>query len=192
MDLGELRDWVARSIKRPELAEDIKDAINAAIEYASTQGDYAWDLVEGAEAISATDYAQSLVISQKFPQFRKMKYLRPAGYNRYLIWKDPSRIFSQGVEAVNVWYRSGDNIIFKLSDLQSSLLYGYYSYPARLTDDDEFNNYTEQMPAAIHALACSYLYDQIGNEAESQRLERKATKFLFAHRNDKQDGVSHS
>lgn len=188
MTLTELQAWVLRTIKRPEKAVEVVDAINAAIELASTQGDYAFDLVEGELTIDGSLFAQNIVISTSFTRFRKIKYLRPSGFNEYLKWRDPSRIFQQGKEMLNVWYRSGDNIVFKLSDLQTKMKYGFFQYPTRIASGS--NNYTTQMPSAIHDLACSRLYEDMGNEAEAGRLERRALKFLIAHKQDKQDGVA--
>lgn len=192
MTLGELRAWVLRTVGRPELSTKATDQINLAIEFASTQGDYSWDLVEGAVPLNASLYAQNIVISTSFTRFRKIKYLRPAGYKRYLTWTDPSRIFERGIEKVDTWYRAGDNLIFKLSALQSSMLYGYYQYPERLSASGGTNNYLLQMPSALHDLACSYLFDSIGNAEESARLEKKAIRMLASMRADRQDGVSFS
>ncbi len=192
MNLGELKAWVIRTTNRPEKSADIVDHINSAIEFACAHGDYAWDLQEGTVDINPQLYAQNIVISSSFTRFRKIKYLRPTGYNRYLSWRDSARIFdnAKGLETVDCWYRSGDSIIFKLSNLQSQMLYGYYMYPARITAPASMNAYTEQLATVIHSLACSYLYDEIGNDAEAKRLEAKAMKFLLAHKRDKQDGVS--
>lgn len=193
MNLGELKAWVIRTVKRPEKAADIVDAINSAIEFAAANGDFAWDLVEGTVDIDSSLYAQNIVISSAFTRFRKIKYLRPSGYTRYINWRDPSRIFdNKGLENVDCWYRAGDNIIFKLSNLQSAMLYGYYSYPARLSASSSTNAYTEQMTTTIHALACAYIYEDIGNEAEAARLTARGMKFLEVHKADKQDGVSYS
>ncbi len=192
MTLGELQEMVLRTIKRPELTQQALDAINAAIEYAAAQGDFAFDLVEGALAISSTAYAQSVTVNTEFPRFRKIKYLRPAGYRRYLKHRDPSKIFNADCEQTDVWYRAGTSLVFKLSNLQSSLLYGYFQRPDLLEDEDDENEYTLQMPYCIHDIACSRMYDDIGNDAESQRLERRGLRMLSAHKADKQDSVSHS
>lgn len=192
MTLGELQAWVLRTIKRPEKAVEVVDAINAAIELASTQGDFAFDLVEGTKAIDGTLYAQNIVISTSFPRFRKIKYLRPSGYSRYVTWRDSSRIFQDGKENVDVWYRSGDNVVFKLSNLQTEMLYGYYAYPARLTSTNGTNGYTDMMSAAIHDLACGRVYEDMGNAQEAARLEKRGMDLVLKHQRDKQDGVSRS
>ena len=165
---------------------------------ASTQGDYAFDLVEGELAISSSDYAQNIVISTSFTRFRKVKYLRPEDYSIYLKWRDPAKIFTEkapgrvGLEQLDCFYRAGDNIVFKLSNLQDTMLYGFYQYPLRVSDPNATNNYMTQMPAAIHAIAASMIWEDIGNEAEAQRLERRGLRLLAMHQADKQDGVSHS
>ena len=195
MTLGELRAWVLRTIKRPELSTQALDAINAAIEQATAFGDFAKDIVEGTIAIDATLYAQSLVIATEFPRFRKIKYLRPVGYNHYLKWRDPSRIFNEkGIEQVDVYYRAGANIVFKLCKLQSSMLYGYFAQAVKLTvaEDNTEPELLNVMPTALHDLAVARLYDDNGNEAEAQRIERRALRLLSQHKADLQDGVVHA
>lgn len=194
MNLGDMKDWVVRTVKRPEKRDDqIQDAINAAIEYAITRGDFVNDLAEVDVAISSSVYSQSIVISTSFTRFRKIKYLRPSTYKRYLNWRDPSRIFNQdGCEATDVWYRAGDNLVFNLSVLQSVMKVGYYQYPAFLTQDSDTQWTMDQMPSCIHDLACWRTFEQIGNESESSRFFNIASKYLAAHKDDKQDGVTHS
>lgn len=192
MNLGELKAWCLRTIKRPEKIQDIVDAINASIELASTHGDYAFDLVEGTEALVATDYIQSIVVSSNFPRFRKFKYLRPTGYNKFLKHRDSSRIFQNGQELVDSWYIAGDSLKFKLSALQSSLEYGYFAFPEILEEDADTNGYTASMSSAIHDLSCARVFADMGNDTESRRLELRGLSLLRMHKSDKQDGVSYS
>jgi hypothetical protein len=197
MTLGELRSWVLRTIKRPDKLVDATDEINNAIEYITAKGDFASDLVEGQYALNGTLYAQAITISANFSRFRKIKYLRPDGYFTYLHWKDSSRVFVEkapgvGQEQIDVWYRAGDQILLKLSKLQSVLHYGFYAYPARLTDIGETYWMLDQMAGTIHAFAVALLYEAMGNEAEAARYDRRGEKFLMSHKLDKQDSVSHS
>lgn len=194
MNLGEMKDWLVRTTKRPDKRDDqIQDAINAAVEYATTQGDFAADLVEGSSVLDSAVYAQNLVISTEFARFRKLKYLRPVNYKRYLKWRDPAKVFSDaGCEAVDVWYRAGDNIIFKLSVLQSSVLWGYYAYPVFMTNDTDTHWMLDQMRTCIHDLACWRVFEQIGNESEAARFAAIGARELSAHKSDLQDSVSHS
>lgn len=203
MNLGVMKDWLVRTTKRPDKRDDqIQDAVNAAIEYATTQGDFAADLIEGSIALDSALYAQNLVISTTMPRFRKVKYLRPSGYRRYLKWKDPSKIFSDpsrdyagtlvSNEALDVWYRAGDNLVFKLSVLQTTMLYGYYTYPTFLTTDTDTHWMLDQMRTCMHDLACWRIFEQIGNESEATRFATIGGRELSAHKSDLQDSVSHS
>src|SRR5690349_24845265 len=101
-----MKDWVVRDTKRPEKRdEQIQDAVNAAVEYATTYCDFAADLSEGSLAISSAVNAQSFSLTAEMPRFRKIKYLKPVDYKRFLKWRDPSRVFDdKGCAAVDVWY----------------------------------------------------------------------------------------
>jgi hypothetical protein len=192
MNLGEMKDWIVRDTKRPDKREDqVQDAINAALEYATTSCDFSSDLIEGSIAISSAVNAQSLPISSTFPRFRKIKYLRPSNYRNFLCWKDPSRIFDhQQRQYTDVWYRSGDNIVFNLSVKQSLMLYAYYQYPLFLTSDDATHWMLDQMRTCIHDLACWRVFEQIGNESEASRFFKIGDEFLKRHKSDLQDAVS--
>lgn len=195
MNFGELRAWVLRTVKRPELSIQVGDAINSAIEIAAAHGDYSFDLVEGtlsAPDVDSSSYVQNIVISDSFPRFRKAAYFRPTTYADYLKWKDPRRVFQQGRESVDVWYRAGDSIKMKLSHLVSSIEYGFFAYPARLTGAQGTNEYTEMMSSAIHDIAAGRVFEDIGNEAEASRLGSRGLALLSVHKADKMDGVSHS
>jgi len=196
MPLGELRARIYRTTKRSDLVEKTLDAINDAIELLTAHGDFAADLVEGSVAISSSEYAQSIVISTTFTRFRKIKYLRPSTYSLYLKKTDPAKIFIEknptlGQEKIDVWYRAGDNLVFKLSTLSSLMLYGYYQYPERFddeSDDDDTNWFIDNMEGTVATMACAIMFEDMGNSDEAARLEAKALKWLAVHKNDKQDG----
>lgn len=194
MNFGEMKDWVARTVVRPEKRdEQIADAVNAAIKLMTAFGDFSNDLVEGTVAISSSVYAQSIVISDTFPRYRKLKYLRPDGYRKFLTWVDPSRIFDKaGCEQKDTWYRAGSNIVFKLSTLRSNMLYGYYQYPERLVEDEDEHWMLEQMETVVHDLSASRVFSNIGNDSESTRFQNLGMGQLNIFKNDLQDGVSHS
>lgn len=193
MDFGTIASKVAQRISRPDLDDDIREAINDAIEFITVNGDFANDLVESSVAIDSTVYSQSLVISTTFTRFRKIKYLRPEGYNRYIKWQDASRIFDDNLqECKDVWYRAGDNIVFKLSNLASTMLYGYYQYPTRMSADTDTHWMLDQMYAVVFNYSMADMWDQVGNAEEGSRARQKADRFMLSHRRDHQDSVAHS
>jgi hypothetical protein len=163
MDFGTMVDKIAQRCLRPDKAEDIKDAINDAIEYCVVNGDFADDLVEGNTTVDSTVYTQSIVISTTFTRFRKVKYLRPNGYNKLLSPRDPARIFDdKGNTCRDVWYRAGDNLILNTSSLVSTIYYGYYQFPARMEDDTDEHWMLSNMYTAIFNIALADIWDDIG------------------------------
>lgn len=191
MNFGEMATKICTRIIRPDKEDEAKEAINDAIEYCTVNGDFARDITEGEVAVDASVYSQSIVISTTFTRFRKIKYLRPEGYNRFLKWNDPSRIFDdRGNECTDVWYRAGDNIVLKTSQLVDNILYGYYSFPEMLDDDADEHWMLEDMQGAIFNLACADMWDSIGNEAEAARFRQRGENFLISHRRDHMDSVA--
>ena len=186
-------DRILRRLKRPEKEDEAIDEVNAAIELATITGNFAFDLVEGTVVLDGTVYAQSLVLATAFPRFRKMKYFRPASYTRYVDQMDPSRIFDDnGRECTDKYYIAGLNIVFKLTEYQTSAYYGYYTYPAILSLDADTHWMLDRMQACIRNLALAPLFAGIGNDAESARMQAMGMAQLLAHINDKRDGVANS
>jgi hypothetical protein len=192
MNFGEMVDKIATRTIRPDKEDEIKEAINDAIEYCTVNGSFARDLTEGSVTVDGTVYSQSIVVSTTFgANFRKIKYLKPYGYNRFLKWRDPARVFDDKDQAcTDVWYRAGDNIVIRTSVLVTSILYAYYAFPDRLVNDEDEHWMLDYMQGAIFNYALADIWNSVGNDSEAARCERKADKFLSSHRIDHQDSVA--
>lgn len=193
MDFGTMADNIATRVIRPDKVDEIKDAINDAIEFCTVNGDFAVDLVESTVAMEDDVYSQSIVISTTFTRFRKIKYLKPLGYTKFLAWMDPSRVFdNDGNQCKDVWYRAGDNIVINTSALIETMLYGYYQFPERMDDDADTHWMMDYMYMAIFNLACADIWESIGNAEEATRYRTKGEKAFLSHRRDHADSVAHS
>lgn len=191
MNFGEAVDNIATRLKRPDKILDVQDAINRAISVFTTATFFA-DLLELQVALVSTTYTQSLdITANPFTRFRKIKYIRPTGYRRYITWMDPSRIWMNNCENVNVWYRAGNNIQFKLSALQSTAEIGYYKYPVVMDDDADTNWMLDQMFPAVQSYALCELFREIGNDADGDRYERRWQGLLATYKEDLGDGASY-
>lgn len=191
-NVGAMIDAVGRKTTRPDLEDDILDAINNAIALCVVRGDFANDLVEGTLTIDDTVYSQNLVIATEFTRYRKMKYLKPTDYTRYLDWVDPAKAWNGDIQCADVWYRAGLNIIINLSVLSDELKYGYYQYYARYdsTETAETHWMLDQMWETIFNLACGEVFEGVGNSEEGTRHTARGLKFLEDHISDKRDGHS--
>jgi hypothetical protein len=193
MNFGTMATNIATRVIRPDKEDEIKEAINDAIEFCTVNGDFASDLVESTVAVNSTVYSQSIVVSTTFTRFRKIKYLKPLGYTKYLDWKDPSRMFdTAGNQCRDVWYRAGDNIVINTSALIETMLYGYYQFPERMDADEDTHWMMDYMYSAIFNLACSDIWDSIGNAEEGTRYRKKGELVLLSHSRDHRDSVAHS
>lgn len=194
MIFGDAVNLINSITKRPDKSDDVKAAINRTIGNFATLGTFAHDLSEPAAiAISGSLYVQSLDLTiAPFTRYRKMKYLRPSGYTKYLKQRDSSRIFVGGEEMRDVWYQSGTNIIFKLCNLQSSMLVGYYQYHAALVADADTDWMLDLMWPAVHACVLADIFDEIGDDASAQRYAKRWPVLFEAYRNDLKDGVSYA
>lgn len=194
MNFGDMQQEVVGWVKRPDKITQAKIAINAAIQFYTLAASFTADLVEGqlvSPAISTTLFAQSITISTNFPNFRKIKYLKPEGWTRYLKQWDPSRIFDDnGCEQTNVWYRSGDSIVFKVSDLITKLNYGYFENAPRLAQTDDTYWMLDTTPNMIRWHAVSLLMRQMGEIAEADKYLAMANADFNISRVDLEDAVT--
>lgn len=192
MNFGEAVEVILRRLKRPDKTEDAQDSINRAISIFATANFYA-DLAETQIDLAGQDYLQEVAINASpFSRFRKIKYLRPEGYYTYITWTDPSRIFTQGCEQLNTWYRSGNNLVFKLSSLADTAQVGYYQYHEYLVDDDDTDWMLDEMFPAVLSYALSELFQDIGDDATADRYTRRWPVLLQTFKEDIGDGVSHA
>lgn len=193
MDFGTMATNIATRVIRPDKEDEIKEAINDAIEFCTVNGDFANDLVESTVAVNDAVYSQSIVISTTFTRFRKIKYLKPLGYTKFLEWMDPSRVFDDdGNQCKDVWYRAGDNIVISTSALIETMLYGYYQFPERMDADADTHWMMTYMYSAIFNLAAADIWDSIGNAEEGSRYRRKGEQAFLSHRRDHETSVAHS
>jgi len=177
MNFGEMIAIVASKTKRPDKLSDIKTAINAAIAFFST-ANFPHDRVDLDLTISSSEYTQSFDITvSPFTRFKKIDYIRPAGYHKYLDWRDPKKVFQEGRECLDVWHRSGNNIVFKISRLQSTLKVGYFQYHAVITADATTDWILDEMATAVEDFARSRILEDIGETTESARYFARALLF---------------
>lgn len=191
MNLGQAAAVVLSLVKRPDKQAEIRASINRALEFYVKAANWSADLVEGSVAISSSSYAQSLSISAEFPRFRKICYLRPADTTRYIKYIPPDKIFTpDGCEQINTYYRAGNNLVFKLSDLSTALLYGYYQYYAYLTTDADTHWMLTACPTMITDKATSEIFDSIGADAEARRYLGYASLAFTGNEADLADGAN--
>lgn len=190
MNLGEAVDNLVRRIKRPDKDLDAIDAINRAIGLFATST-FFHDLVELQVSLIATEYIQALdITASPFARFRKVKYIRPTGYRKFLTWRDPSRIWDNNCESTDVYYRAGSFVRFKLSNLQPTAEMGYYQYHLPLVDSDDIDWMLDQMWPGVQAYALSELFADIGNDADASAFNKRWPVMLQAYKDDIGDGTS--
>lgn len=189
MDLSEMRVKVIERTKRSDKVQETDDAINNAISFFSLGSSFMQDLVEGTVAIDATLFAQSLSISASFTRFRRLKYLKRTGQRGYIKQADPLKIYdAAGCELLDRWYRSGNNIVFKLKTLSPTLEYGFFQYPALLEDDTDTHWMLDIIPMAVFNKACAEIFQSIGDaDADVRICETRAMAMFDVAKQDFED-----
>lgn len=176
MTFGEMQELIIRRTKRPDKVDSVRDGINAAIAFFAA-ANFDADRVELTHTIDSTLFAQSFdITTSPFVRFKVIDYIRPSGYSSYLKWRDPKKIFNNGSEMLDTYYRSGNNIVLKLCRLQSTLEVGYFQYHARLedTDTDEEDWIMDELTEAVSLYTRSRVMRDIGEDAEANNNYKEA------------------
>lgn len=192
MNFREAKLEVIGIVKRPDKLTAAGAAINKAISLAALRN-FSADTIEVTVPIDNTEYTQRLDLldTAYWNRFRKIQYIRPTGYKKYLEWKDPSKIYNDGQECRNVWYRSGTGILISLSALQSSLEIGYYQYHTILVADADTDWMLNEIWPYILDYACGELFGDIGDSEDARRKASSAQFLLDGFARDLGDGVSY-
>lgn len=193
MNFLEAQDEIISLTKRADKRTSIKGHLNRAIGFIAASGTWAHDLVELQHTIDANLYAQSFDITElPFVRFRKVKYIRPTGFRKYLAFRDPAMVFDDnGCQATNVYYRAGNNIVFSLSSLQPTVEMGYYQYHAQLSADADVDWMLDEIWPAVHDIAASYTFRDIGENTDSDKYLQWGMQQFRVYLRDLGDGVSH-
>ncbi len=176
VQFSEVVQSVVDRTKRADKRAEIKAAVNQAVAYFAT-ANFPNDLLEiAAFAIDETESVQSFDISDvaNFTRFKRICYIRPSGFNKVLAERTPDKMFHDGRECLDVWYRSGNNIIFKLSRLQSTLKIGYFSYHEKMVEDADEDWILDELTTAVEDFATARIMRSIGEDAEAIRLRQEA------------------
>jgi hypothetical protein len=191
MLFGEMVDKVVTRTKRPDKLDQVQDAVNNAISFFSLGASFSQDLIEGTVVIDGTLYAQSLIISANLARFRRIKYLKRTGARGYLKKADPLKVFdAAGCEQLDRWYRSGDNLVFKLAVLSPTLEYGYFAYPALLEDTDDAHWMMDVVPLMVFNKAASEIFSSINEDGDARTHEARAMQMFEIAKNDFEDGAT--
>jgi hypothetical protein len=190
MNFGDAINLVTGITKRPDKVVDIKAAINKALEVYVKAANWAVDLVELTVVINPNLYAQSFLITTELATFRKIKYIRPTNATKYLTFVPPDKVFQpDGCEQINVYYRAGQRIVFKLSALNPSLEIGYYRYYPYLVNNADTHWMLDIIPSMITDKAISEIWDSIGADAEAKRYLGYAAQQFLVNEADLADGA---
>lgn len=174
MNFGQAKDSIIDTVHRADKATDIGDAINEAISVLATKP-WALDLTSATVTVtSPTDYEHSFdSATSPFTRFKRIKWMKPPGWTKYIQHRDPARIFVENCESLNTWYMEGTTVIFKVSSLITTVRVGYYQYHATLSAAADTDWMLVQLWPVVRAYVLAEIYRQIGDDAESQSYKAK-------------------
>lgn len=190
MNFTEVVQEVVSITKRADKIADIRRNVNSAISEACLGTNFARDHDELLLPISSSEYAGSIQLSL-LPRFRKIHYIIPTGYACPIRSIEAPAVFEAGVEQVDRFYISGDQINYKLSKLSSGLKIGYFRYPPSLTDTSADFWLLEAAPYMIIDNAAAKTFRNIGDDASAKMHENSWRQAYDSARIDLKYGVNY-
>ena len=177
---------------RPDKSTDIASQLNRALSFFTLKAEFSQDLVETSLAIDPDLYGDTVSLAS-LTRFRKFKYLRPLAQRYYLRSIDPTQIFTPGQQIQrDRYYVGGTSITYTLSQLDSSLEIGYFTYAPVLTSTSGSDAHwmLNLMPYALVEKAAAKIFQLIGDDASFRFYEASAMELFVTGRKDFQDQTS--
>lgn len=171
MNFTTVVDEVVRITARPDLLLSIKREVNAAINFATIEGNFARDLVEDSVVVDSSQFVHSISLST-FPRWRKFGYIKSPLCKGYINQRDPAKVFENSKEARDVYYVTGDTVKISLCSTTPELYVGYFTYPPTLSESLVDYWLLDVSPYMIIHKAAAAIFSQVGNTTEATTHER--------------------
>lgn len=171
MNFTQIVNEVIAITKRADKLSDIRRNVNSVLNQVCAAGDFARDHNELLVSLTPGEYAGSILLSA-LPRYRKINYILPTGYRRYLDPTDPRAVFTNCTQQQNAFYVSGDQINYNLSALVADAKVGYFQYPPTLTDASPDFWLLEVEPYCIIEGAAARTFTDIGDDASARSKEQ--------------------
>lgn len=167
-------------IKRPELDNQIKRQLNAAISLFCLDTEFTSDFAEQSIALDAAELSQAFAKST-MTRFRKFKYLKRGGTNYYLTRLSDAEVVNGCTDRRDKFYEVGTNVNIFLKNYASTLDVGYMMYPPLLTGSVDNNEFwlLDMAPYMVIDKAASNLFRNIG-DTESANYHANAAREAYA------------
>lgn len=192
MLFSEVVNEVRLIIKRPELDNQIKRQVNAAISIFCTDADLARDFAEASVSLNGAEYSQAFAISG-LTRFRKFVYLKRGGTNKYLKRLSPQEMADGCADRSDKFYEVGTNVNIYLKALANTLDVGYMMYPPLLTGSSTNDSFwmLEVSPYMVIDKAAASLFNQIGDTEGFRTHSGSANESYRAFRKDQALSVTY-
>lgn len=171
--------------KRPELDNQIKRQVNAAISLFTYDTEFVDDFAEDIITLDGAEIAQSFSKSG-LTRFRKFKYLKRGGTSFYLTRLGDKEIVNGCADRRDKFYEVGTSVNIFLKNYANTLDVGWMQYPPLLTGALDANEYwmLDRAPYMVIDKAASIIFGQIGDEAGMNSYGRQANEAYRAFRKD--------
>ena len=170
MDYGTIVATCIETTGRYDKEAYISARVNAVCRKIASLQDSFHDLSETVEVVDGTATVLNLALPS---DFRKVAYLRPLPYAKFLDPMTPNQGIMNGKELTNSYYISGSTIIIRLRNgyQTSSLARGYYLYPTTLVLPTDTNWVTDTYGDLIVDMICAMVYRATGDVKTAMALE---------------------
>lgn len=173
MTLQQLLSNVIEVTKRPDARARSLLALNSIIAEVVTNYDYPEDLVEET-VLFAADSNMAVIPSPTALPIRSIEWLQVRGMN--LKQTSPREVSKLACAPINVFYRSGSNLIVNTSyDSFQELRIGYYPAPAMVTEEVGSDQHwlLDKYPAMLLSGTIARTFKATGDDDSAIYYERE-------------------
>jgi len=169
MNFTEVVAEVLSIVKRPDKIIRIRQEVNAAVNFFSSNQNFSRDMFEQLLAVAPTEYTQAILFTS-LPRFRKFKYIKRAGTKEYL---EPLSHSEMGTncDTRDKYYIIGSGINISMVSLAANLDIGYFQYPPTLTDAAPTYWMLEGGWPMVMNRAAAKIFADIGDDASAKMHE---------------------
>ena len=187
MNFNEVVSEVVGIVKRPDLVNNIRREVNAAVSHFCSDGNFVQDRVETVVTISSTELVQTVLMTE-FPRWRKFWYIKRASTNEYLDKLNENSLGRNVCDLRDRYYVAGGNLRISMTKTAAQLDVGFYQMPNLLTGTDTFWM-LDILPYMVIDRAAGKIFASVGEDGDARRHEGYAIAAFNAFKNDRETTV---
>lgn len=190
MNFSEVVQEVIDITARQDKKSQIENAVNTVLSLVIFKASFVRDLVESTlNAAPVQNVFSGVVDLAALSNFRKLKYLKVTGVNKFMSSRQPQGVIVQGIIVRDIYWIAGTNLNWVSSIAVKTLEIGYFVYPPKLTDAAPIHWFLDTAPNVIIDLAAARIFRSIGDSKSASDHEGSGAQLYITVKSDLESNV---